>query len=106
VSKRLHRPASPGALLAASTDVTDIPGWYRLAETVMLFDGDDNYRRLCVESFRRWTDKWLEWSERIGDIGLDQATLSGYLWKAEALEDPELASQLERSFLTCVRRTV
>jgi hypothetical protein len=95
MSKRLYRPASLRALLAGSTDVTNISGWYRLAEGVMLFDGDDKFRRLCVESFRRWTDTWLERSERFGDIGLDQATFSSYLWKAEALEDPELARQLE-----------
>ncbi|HEX8770002.1 MAG TPA: hypothetical protein VF711_04465 [Acidimicrobiales bacterium] len=95
MSERLYRPISLRAQLAASSDATTIPGWYRLAEDVLLFDGDDSYRKLCVESFRRWAKKWLEQSERLGDIGLDQASLERYLWKAEALEDPELAARLE-----------
>jgi hypothetical protein len=81
-------------LLETTCDITALPGWYPLAEAVLLFDGDTAYRRLCVDSFRRWAQKWLEQSERLGHIGLDQETFSGYLWKAEALEDPDLAARL------------
>jgi hypothetical protein len=95
MSDRLRRPPSLRTVLDENPDATKIPGWYRLAEAVLLFDGDDRYRKLCIDSFRRWADKWLQQSEHLGGIGLDQDTFSRYLWKAEALEDPTLAARLE-----------
>jgi hypothetical protein len=71
-----------------------LPGWRSLAESVLLFDGDDQYRQTCVESFHRWAEKWVEQSQRVGDIGIDQAGVTRYQWQAEALEDPELAARL------------
>jgi hypothetical protein len=93
----LASPPSLRVFLDAGCDITTLPGWRSLAKSVLLFDGDDQLRKVCVDSFRRWVSRWLEQSERVGDIGVEQAALTRYLWQAEALEDPEMATRLRNA---------
>jgi hypothetical protein len=92
--RELAVPPCLRTFLDAGCDITTVPGWRSLAQSVHLFDGDDQYRKTCVDAFRRWAAKWVEQSHQVGDIGIDQAGVTRYLWQAEALEDPALANRL------------
>lgn len=94
MSEALHPPEPLRAFLDAGGDLTGVDGWEGVAEMVLCFECDDDYRRRCIDAFRRWTGRWIEYS-KVGPVGVDQAMVTEYAWKADALEDGELARRVE-----------
>ena len=97
----LIRPPSLRAFLDAGCDITTLPGWECLSESVFLYPPIDPAQRTEDASFLRdFAEAWLRGERMRLDEGssrkpVDQDVVTRFLWEAECLEDPALVDRFE-----------
>ena len=96
----LTRPPSLRAFLDAGCDITTIPGWECLAESVVLYPSPESMKRLEeARRLRGFVKTWLRGEftrlDRCAHEPVEQDVVTRFLWEAECLEDRELAERFE-----------